>query len=146
LGGPLGPKLSGVIAFIPGADLTDIAGHSSYPRVRETLTASVAGDLHKLRERSPSALVERYPGGVPFVIAYNAEDTILPVAATATFAKQLVARGLPVACYSIPGDHSFVTQHLDERIDYRRVLADLGKTSDLAGPVPTRAPTGQSLP
>jgi dienelactone hydrolase len=137
LGGMRGLNLAGVISFIPGADLVDSANCSVNGRVRATLCASVAGDLRKLQERSPIALVSKYRPGLPFVIAYNEADTILNAARTTDFVKLLRGRGLPSVAYAIPGDHSFVTEQLDERIDYRRVLEDLGKTSATAWPVPT---------
>jgi dienelactone hydrolase len=82
-------------------------------------------------------LIEQYAPGLPFAVAYNEADTILPVGAVTHFVQLLRARGLPVVSYSIPGDHSFVTEQLDERIDYRQLLSDLGKTSVAAQPVPT---------
>jgi poly(3-hydroxybutyrate) depolymerase len=132
------PKLSGVIAFIPGADLEDVAANTANARVRISLTASVNNDLRILRERSPANLIDKYSAGLPFVIAYNEADTILPMAATATFVKSLAQRGLPVVSHVMPGDHSFVTDHLDERIDYRAVIASLGKHGGEATPLPTR--------
>jgi hypothetical protein len=132
------PRLAGVIAFIPAADLVDVACHSSCGEVRDTLAASVAGNLQKLEERSPAALLEKYPAGLPFVIAYNEADTILPVRVTADLPAHLAARGLPVVAWTIPGEHSFVARHLDENIDYRRLMADLGKSRPAARLIPTR--------
>jgi dienelactone hydrolase len=140
LGGSLGAKLAGVIAFIPGADLIDIAANSSNARVRDTLVSAVTCDHGRLSERSPSTMVAQYPAGLPFAIAYNEADTMLPVAPTAAFVESLKARGLAVNSYVIPGEHSFVTDQLDERIDYRRILADLGASNDEPSPVPTLRP------
>jgi dienelactone hydrolase len=136
-------NLAGVIAFIPGADLEDVAANTANARVRISLLASVNGDRSLLRQRSPVNLLDKYPAGLPFVIAYNEADTILPVAATKSFVKTLGQR-FPVVEHVMPGDHSFITDHLDERIDYRALIASLGKHGGPARPLPTRSGTAKA--
>ncbi len=133
LAGLLAPELlkglQGVIAVMPGSDLKAVAQASAHERVRETLCASVGGDLSKLLARSPDRLADRYPKNVPFSIYYNEEDTLLLNEPLEAFIGALRARGLRVASFRAPGGHTLTGQNFD----YRRMILALGSNEELSG-------------
>src|SRR5688572_11748822 len=67
----------GVIALIPGANLEAMATRSSNARVRNTVLASVGGDLSVLKQRSPMKVLKQYRPELPLVIFHNLADTLL---------------------------------------------------------------------
>jgi len=98
--------LGGVLAFIPGVNLPNIALHSSNQTVRESLRNSVKGNLDLLYKFSPYRLMKNYPKGLGFVILLNNKDTILPVQDLRDFISKLT-RTNPVVIYEASGDHQF---------------------------------------
>ena len=117
-------SILGVIALIPGSDLPAISSHSSNQRVRNTLSASVNGNVSELRQRSPYYLIDRYKKNLPFIIFYNEDDTILLTRDIEMFTHQL-RKTHPVTTFTAPGEHHFVYRN----IDYRKLFEELGKGS-----------------
>jgi len=128
LAGLLPPKLResilGVIALIPGSDLLAIANNSSNERVRNTLRASVNGNLTELRQRSPFDLIGRYRNHLPFIIFYNEDDTVLLTKEIEIFINRL-RKTHPVNTFTAPGEHQFFYRS----VDYRKLFEVLGKNS-----------------
>ncbi len=124
-------KVCGVAVFIPGSNLEAIANHSSHARVKKTLRESMKKES-SLLERSPIHLIKQYPKGLPFVMMYREEDTLLLTEELKRFIAELRKSGHPVGLFSAPGNHEFTYTNLD----YERVLAELGKDSGEPRPVP----------
>lgn len=128
LAGLLPPKLResilGVIALIPGCNLLAIANNSSKQRVKNTLTASVNGNLTELRQRSPFNLIGRYKNNLPFIIFYNEDDTVLLTKDIEIFINRL-RKTHPVNTFTAPGEHEF----LYRSVDYRKLFKELGEDS-----------------
>jgi pimeloyl-ACP methyl ester carboxylesterase len=120
----------GVLALIPGADLPTVIEASSNERVRNTLRASVDGDVSVLRERSPAALVQRYTPNLPFVIVGNREDTLLPSGALTAFIARLREAGHPVTLFGAPGNHDFTYTDFD----YNEAIGSMGRDSTFDRP------------
>lgn len=117
-------RIPGVIALIPGTDLPAIMTKSSNQRVRETLKASVNGDMKKLKMRSPVNLIHKYKKGLPFVIFYNTSDSILLHDRIKYFISKL-NKTHHVSIFTAPGDHDFT--YID--VDYEKLFHELGKKS-----------------
>jgi dienelactone hydrolase len=117
-------SILGVIALIPGSDLLAIANNSSNQRVKNTLRASVNGNLTELRQRSPYDLIDRYKQNLPFIIFYNEDDTILLTKDIEIFINRL-RKTHPVNTFTAPGEHHFVYRS----VDYRKLFKELGKDS-----------------
>jgi pimeloyl-ACP methyl ester carboxylesterase len=115
----------GIIALIPGVNLPAILAQSSNERVKNTLRASVDGDAFTLRERSPAQILDRYKEGLPFVVFYNHEDTLLLSDELKEFIADLRRRRHPVTTFSAPGGHDFTYQNFD----YETVVGRLGTDS-----------------
>lgn len=115
----------GVIALIPGANLEAMATRSSHERVRNTVSASVSGDLSVLRQRSPIKVLKQYRSGLPFVIFHNQTDTLLLSDELETFISSLRREHHPVTTFSAPGEHNFTYRDFD----YREVIGRLGRNS-----------------
>ena len=126
----LRPSVRGVLALIPGADLTAVVEASSNERVRDTLRASVDGDVSLLRERSPAALVQRYQTHLPFVIVGNQEDTLLLSGSLHAFIARLREAGHPVTLFAAPGDHDFTYTNFD----YDEAIGCMGRDSTFEAP------------
>jgi pimeloyl-ACP methyl ester carboxylesterase len=117
-------RILGVIALIPGSDLSAIVTKSSNQRVRETLNASVNGDMKKLKMRSPINLIPKYKEGLPFVIFYNTSDSLLLHEKIEYFISKL-SKTHPVNIFTAPGEHDFT--FID--VDYEKLFHALGKKS-----------------
>jgi dienelactone hydrolase len=117
-------SILGVIALIPGSDLFVIANNSSNQKVKSTLSASVDGNLSKLKQRSPHYLIDRYKRNLPFVIFYNEDDTILLTKDIEIFINRL-RKTHPVSTFTAPGEHNFAYRS----VDYRKLFEELGKDS-----------------
>lgn len=114
--------LLGVVALIPGADLPAIAARSSSAEVRQTLQASVNGKASLLEQRSPNRLLAQYRVGLPFVIFYEQQDTVLLTADLEKFIAGLRGNQHPVTTFSAPGEHGFSFGNFD----YEGVVSKLG--------------------
>ena len=117
-------SLAGVIAFIPGVDLVNISQESSSSRVRDTLLASVSGNIEKLSQRSPVRLIKRYRKGLPFVLQYNNGDTVLPGKPLGDFLEKLDEEH-PLSVFVEPGEHNYT--HLD--LDLVTIFREVGNES-----------------
>jgi dipeptidyl aminopeptidase/acylaminoacyl peptidase len=117
-------SILGVIALIPGSDLLAIANNSSNQRVKNTLSASVNGNLNELRQRSPYYLIDRYKKNLPFIIFYNEDDTVLLSNDIEMFIDRLRKKH-SVSTFTAPGEHHFVHRS----IDYRKLFQELGRGS-----------------
>ena len=117
--------VSGVIALIPGANLTEILSRSSNERVRNTLQASVNGDLSVLQQRSPAQVLDQYKAGLPLVIFYRQEDTLLLADELEMFIANLRRQQHPVTTFSASGEHEFTYPNFD----YQEVIRRLGSDS-----------------
>ena len=115
----------GVIALIPGANLEALVTRSSHERVRNTVHASVDGDLSALRQRSPVQALKQYRTSLPFVIFHNQADTLLLTDELETFIKTLRRERHPVTTFSTPGEHNFTYKNFD----YREAIGRLGSNS-----------------
>jgi len=115
----------GVIALIPGANLAALVTGSSHERVRNTILASVDGDLSALRQRSPNQVLKHYRAGLPFVIFHNQADTLLLTDELETFVASLRRENHPVTTFSAPGEHNFTYKNFD----YREAIGRLGSNS-----------------
>ena len=112
----------GVVALIPGANLEALVTASSHERVRNTVHASVSGDLSALRQRSPIQVLKQYRAGLPFVIFHNLADTLLLSDELETFIASLRREHHPVTTFSAPGEHNFTYKNFD----YREAIGRLG--------------------
>lgn len=124
-------RIKGVIALIPGCNLPEILERSSNERVKSSLRASADGDPSVLEQRSPTESLRQYRAGLPFVIFYNREDSILLADELERFVATLRARNHSVATFSNSGEHNFTF----ENFDYKEALGRLGSDS-----TETRAP------
>jgi pimeloyl-ACP methyl ester carboxylesterase len=122
LPGDLRQRVQGVIALIPGSDLPAIVARSANERVKSSLKASVDGDPKALEQRSPARAMESYRTGLPFVIFYRREDTLLLSDELETFIANLRRRHHPVSTFSAPGEHNFTYKNFD----YRKIFKELG--------------------
>lgn len=118
----------GVLAFIPSADLNFTAAHSNVPQVRQSILDSVDGDLEKLKQRSPSSLIERYKAQLPFAVFYQTRDETLPVRPLQDFIRLARQAGHPVGVFSEFGEHIF--EYL--KFPYSQVFESLGKDADIS--------------
>lgn len=114
----------GVIALIPGADLTEISSRSSNERVRKTLYASVGGEVSVLRQRSPAQVLDRYRSELPFVIFYRREDTLLLADELETFIKSLRRKRHRVTAICAPGEHEFTFTDFDYQAAFQKLGSD----------------------
>jgi len=112
----------GVVALVPGADLSAIAARSSNHEVRQTLQASVNSNSSLLEQRSPIRLLSQYKTDLPFVIFYKQQDTIMLTAGLEQFIDRLRANQHPVTTFSAPGEHRF----LFDNFDYEGLVSKLG--------------------
>ena len=117
-------SILGVIALIPGSDLLAIAKDSSNQEVKNSIIASVEGDVSKLKQRSPHSLISKYRESLPFIIFYNENDSILLSKSLETFINEL-RRTHPVITFSAPGEHNFTYKN----IDYKKLFDELGENS-----------------
>lgn len=122
-------SVRGVIALIPGANLTAIADRSSNERVKRTLQASVNGELSALQQRSPTQASLQYRAGLPFVIFYNQADTLLLSDELETFIAELRRRHHPVTTFSAPGDHNFTYKNFDYQTAFGKLGRDATESS-----------------
>jgi len=116
-------SILGVIALIPGSDLPSIALKSSNERVRQTIIASVNGNMSELKQRSPSQLISHYKKNLPFVIFYNENDTLLLSERLEEFIVALHKKH-PVSIFTTQGEHNFTYKYFD----YGKLFKQLGKT------------------
>lgn len=121
----------GLIALIPGSDLLAIAKSSSNQGVKNTLIASVNGNLSKLKQRSPYYLINKYKMNLPFIIFYNENDSILLSKSLEIFINKLRITH-PVSTFTAPGEHNFTY----ENIDYKKIFEELGKVSIVNKKIP----------
>jgi len=119
-------KIRGVIALIPGANLSALAERSAHERVRTTVAAS--GELSVLKQRSPNEVRREYKPGLPFVVAYNVHDTLLLTEEIEAFVTKLREHGHPVTTYLIAGDHSFTFTNFDYRAAFAKLDTDATET------------------
>ena len=117
--------IRGIIALTPGSNLLSIVTKSAHQRVRDTLRASVNGNISKLQQRSPNQLIDQYPSKLPFVIFYNGNDQLLLTNELKVFIQDLHHKGHPVSTFSAPGNHNFTYRNFD----YEAVFKELGKDS-----------------
>ncbi|HSS20779.1 MAG TPA: hypothetical protein VLL54_11945 [Pyrinomonadaceae bacterium] len=112
----------GVVALIPGADLSAIASKSSNAEVRRTLQASVNGNTSVLEQRSPIRLLSQYKSDLPFIIFYDQQDTVLLTPELEQFIAGLRNNRHPVTTFAAPGEHNFSFGNFD----YEGVVKKLG--------------------
>jgi dienelactone hydrolase len=122
----------GIIALIPGVDLLSILASSSNDRVRNTLRLSVDGNISIMQRRSPAQLLDQYKAGLPFVIFYNSEDSLLMADKLEAFIADLRRRLHPVTTFSAPGDHNFIYTNFDFKV----LVESLGSDSTETAPPP----------
>jgi pimeloyl-ACP methyl ester carboxylesterase len=118
-------SILGVIALIPGANLPAILERSNNERVKSTLQASVNGEISLAHERSPTRILEQYNAGLPFIIFYRQEDTLLLADELVSFIAILRRRGHSVMTFSASGEHEFTYKNFD----YVEVMRRLGSDS-----------------
>lgn len=100
-------KVQGVVALLPGGDLPLIANESTHPKVRRTVLESVAGDVEKLKVRSPIAALEQYPEDLPLSLFYNEDDTVVPLQGLKEFIAKAKRAGHPLSEFHSSGNHDF---------------------------------------
>ena len=122
-------RIAGVIALIPGSDLNAILNATSHERVRNTVHSSVSGDPSVLARRSAINLTDNYRPGLPFVIFYREQDTLLLSDALEQFIVKLRQNGHPVCTFSEEGEHNFTFKNFD----YRTAFEQLGTDSSHHG-------------
>jgi dienelactone hydrolase len=116
-------KIVGVMALIPGANLSALVERSAHERVRTTVAASSESTV--LKQRSPNEVRREYKPGLPFVVAYNEHDTLLLSEENEALVAKLREHGHPVTTYLIAGDHCFTFTNFD----YAAAFAKLGTDS-----------------
>jgi len=117
-------SILGIIALIPGSDLLAIAKDSSDQGVKNTIIASVGGDVSRLKQRSPHSLISKYKKDLPFIIFYNENDSILLSKSLEIFINELRITH-HVSTFSAPGEHNFTYKN----IDYKKLFDELGENS-----------------
>lgn len=117
--------LRGVIALIPGVSLDAMVLRSSHERVRNTVSASGSHFAGK----NPIDLVDAYKEGLPFLIFYNQDDTLLLSDELESYIELLRKRGHAVSTFVAPGTHDFTYSNFD----YSTFLRSLGSNSSVHG-------------
>ena len=133
-------RIKGVLALIPGANVPAALERSSKKRVRDTIRASVHGDSAKARERSPHALIERLEAGIPFVITYNKNDSILLWEETEKYIDALSGRN-PVSVFGDGVEHAFSHRN----VDFVHVFRQMGVLSSVLKALPMKREVMRSV-
>ena len=118
-------SILGVVALIPGSDLQAMAERSTHERVRNTVKSSGTD----LETRSPINVLGGYRPGLPFVVFYNEEDTLLLREELEIFVNALRDSSHPVTTFSAPGNHNFTYADFD----YVELMRQMGSNSSGQG-------------